>query len=162
VSHPHAMNAHLTYPARAGMPSVDLYWIDGGLKPPRPKEFDEDGLDFEPDGLMFVGDYGKILCEFEGGSPKLIPASKNKSYVKPPAMIERSKGHFADWIAAIRGGKPARCTFDSAAPITEALNLAVIAMRTQKKLTWDPVKFTTNNEEANKLLKPSYRPGWEI
>jgi predicted dehydrogenase len=162
VSHPHAMNAHFAFPSRAGMPPVDLYWIDGGLKPPRPKEFDEEGLDFEEDGLMFVGDYGKILCEFEGGNPKLIPASKNKSYIKPPVMIERSKGHFADWIAAIRGGKPARCTFDSAAPITEALNLAVVAMRTQKKLIWDSVNLKTNNEEANKLLKPSYRPGWEL
>jgi predicted dehydrogenase len=162
VSHPHAMNAHLTFPARAGMPPVDLYWSDGGLKFPRPKEFSEDGLEFEPDGLLFVGDYGKILCEFEGGNPRLIPASKNKSYIKPPAMIERSKGHFADWIAAVRGGKPARCTFDSAAPITEALNLAIIAMRTQKKLTWDPVSFTTNNDEANKLLKPAYRQGWEL
>ena len=48
------MNAHFTFPARAGMPQVELYWIDGGMKPPRPKEFDEDGLDFDPDGLMFV------------------------------------------------------------------------------------------------------------
>jgi predicted dehydrogenase len=162
VSHPHAMNAHLTFPARAGMPQVELYWIDGGLKPPRPKEFDEDGLDFDPDGLMFVGDYGKILCDFEGGSPRLIPASRNKTYLRPPAMIERSKGHYADWIAAARGGKPARCTFESAAPITEALNLAVVAMRIGKKLTWDPVNFKTNSEEANKLLKPGYRPGWEL
>jgi predicted dehydrogenase len=162
VSHPHAMNAHFTFPARAGMPAVDLYWIDGGIKPPRPKEFDEDGIDFTPDGLMFVGDYGKILCEFHGGNPVLIPASANKGYIRPPATIERSKGHIEDWIGACRGGKPARCTFESAAPVTEALNLGVIAMRTGKKLTWDPVKMQTNNEEANKLLKPDYRPGWEI
>ncbi len=162
VSHPHAMNAHLTFPSRAGMPPVELYWIDGGLKPSRPKEFDEDHLDFEPDGLMFVGDYGTILCEFDGSSPRLIPASKNKSYMKPPALIERSKGHYADWIAAIKGGKPARCTFESAAPITEALNLAVVAMRTGKKLTWDAANMKTNDDEANKLIKPSYRPGWEL
>ena len=162
VSHPHAMNAHLTFPARAGMPQIELFWIDGGMKPTRPEEFDEDRLDFEPDGLMFVGDYGKILSEFDGTNPKLIPASKNKNYIKPPAIIERSKGHYADWIGAIRGGKPARCTFESAAPITEALNLAVIAMRTGKKLLWDPVNLKTNNEEANKLIKPYYRPGWEI
>ena len=77
-------------------------------------------------------------------------------------MIERSKGHYLDWIEACRGGKKARCTFESAAPITEALNLGIIAMRTRKRLTWDPVGFKTNNEEANKLLKPSYRAGWEI
>ena len=136
--------------------------IDGGMKPFRPKEFDEDGLDFDPDGLIFVGDYGKILCEFDGSNPRLIPASRNKSYIKPPRMIERSKGHYEDWIEAIRGGKPARCSFETSAPVTEALNLAVIAMRTGKKLTCDPAGMKTNNEEANKLIKPSYRPGWQL
>jgi hypothetical protein len=161
VSHPHAMNAHFTFPARAGMPPVELYWSDGGIKPARPKELEE-GMDLEEDGLLFVGDYGKILCEFHGGKPKLIPASRQKDYVKPPEMIERSRGHYEDWIVACRGGKPARCPFESAAPITVALNLGVVAMRTGKKLTWDPVNEKTNNEEANKLLKPSYRAGWEI
>jgi predicted dehydrogenase len=162
VSHPHAMNAHFSYTGRAGMPPVELYWSDGGIRPPRPRELDEDGVNLDNEGLLFVGDYGKILCDFQGSDPKLIPASSNKIYVKPPETIERSKGHYLDWIAACRGGKPARCTFESAAPITEALNLAVIAMRTGKKLTWDPVNGITNNEEANKLLKPSYRAGWEL
>jgi hypothetical protein len=153
------MNAHFTFPARAGMPAVDLYWMDGGMKFPRPKEFDEDGLEFGGEGLLFVGDYGKILCEFQGRNPRLIPASMNKSLIKPPETIERSKGHIPDWIEACRGGKPARCTFESTAPITETLNLGVIAMRTRKRLVWDPVNMKTNNEDANKLLKPTYRPG---
>jgi hypothetical protein len=136
--------------------------VDGGMKFSRPKEFIEDNIEFDGDGLLFVGDYGKILCEFHGGNPRLIPASRNKGFIKPPQMIERSKGHYEDWIEAARGGKKARCTFESAAPITEALNLAIIAMRTGKRLTWDPVAFKTNNDEANKLLKPTYRQGWEI
>ena len=162
VSHPLAMNAHFTFPARAGMPPVDLFWIDGGLKPPRPGEFEVDGIDFDADGLLFVGDYGKILCDFEGGKPRLIPASTDKAYIRPPASILRSKGHYQDWFIAMKGGPAPRCTFDLAVPITEALNLAVISMRTGKKLAWDPVKMTTNVEEANKLLKPSYRSGWEL
>jgi predicted dehydrogenase len=162
VSHPHAMNAHFSFPARAGMPPVELYWIDGGLKPPRPEEFEEDGIEFDPDGLMFVGDYGKILCEFHGGNPRLIPASRNKNYIKPPETIERSKGHIEDWVDACRGGKPGRSNFEISAPITEALCLGVIAMRTGKKLLWNPSAMTTNNEEANKLIKPFYRPEWEL
>ncbi len=162
VSHPHAMNAHFTFPARAGMPAVDLYWIDGGMKFSRTKELEEDGIEFAPEGLLFVGDYGRILCSFQGGYPKVFPSSLNKDLIKPPQMIERSKGHIPDWIEACRGGIKARSTFESAAPITEALNLGIIAMRTRKRLTWDPVGFKTNNEEANKLLKPSYRAGWEI
>lgn len=162
VSHPHAMNANFHYPARAGMPPVVIHWMDGGLKPMKPAAFYEDNLEFEPDGLLFVGDYGSILCDFEGGNPRLIPSQVQKGFLKPEPMIERSKGHFADWIAAARGGKPARCTFESAAPITEALNLGVVAMRTGKTLDWDPVSRTTGSAEADKLLKPTYRAGWEI
>ena len=162
VSHPHAMSAYFTFPARAGMPEVKLYWVDGGLKFPRPKEFDEEGLAFDNEGLLFAGDYGKILCDFQGRNARLIPASRNKSLVKPPATIERSKGHYMDWIEACRGGKKARCTFESAAPITETLNLGIVAMRTGKRLIWDATNLKTNDEEANKLLKPSYRAGWEL
>jgi predicted dehydrogenase len=162
VSHPHAMNAHFTFPARAGMPEVDLYWTDGGMKFARPKEFFEDNLEFTPDGLLFVGDYGKILCGFQGNNPRVLPLSRNNSMPRPPETIERSKGHYADWIEACRGGKKARCTFESAAPVTEALTLGIIAMKTGKRLTWDPAAFKTNNEEANKLLKPTYRAGWEL
>jgi predicted dehydrogenase len=162
VSHPLAMSAHFTFPARAGMPAVELHWIDGGLKFQRPKEFDEDDMNYMQEGLMFVGDYGKIICGFQGNGPRLIPSSRHKAYMKPPQVIERSKGHYEDWIDACRGGKPARCTFESAAPITETMNLGIIAMRTRKSLVWDPVKMTTGDDEADKLLKPTYRPGWEI
>jgi len=162
VSHPHAMHADFRFDARAGMPPVVIHWMDGGLKPTRPKEFEEDNINFAPDGLMFVGDYGTILCGFQGDNPKMIPASRQKNYLKPAPMIERSKGHYEDWIAACRGGKPARCTFDATAPLTEALTLGVIAMRTRKKLIWDPVKRTTGSEDADKLLKPTYRAGWEL
>jgi predicted dehydrogenase len=161
LSHPLAMNAHFTYPARAGMPAVELFWSDGGIRPPKPDELSDDE-ELDGDGILFVGDYGKIVCEFHGGNPRIIPETRNKNYVKPPEIIERSIGHYEDWIAACQGGKPARCTFESAVPITEALNLGIIAMRTRKKLSWDPATMKTNNEEANKLLKPSYRAGWEI
>ncbi|NEW84650.1 MAG: gfo/Idh/MocA family oxidoreductase, partial [Mariniphaga sp.] len=39
--------------------------------------------------------------------------------------------------------------------------LGNIAYRTGKKLVWDGVKFT-NDEEANKYLIPSYREPWKL
>jgi predicted dehydrogenase len=162
VSHPLSMTAHFTFPSRAGMPPVDLFWYDGGIRPALPKELEADGKELDHEGLLFVGDYGKIICGFQGHKPRLIPDSLNKSYIKPPQMIERSKGHYEDWIQACKGGAPARCTFNSADPITETLCLGILAMRTGKKLSWDPEKLLTNSEDANKLIKPFYRPGWEL
>jgi len=58
---------------------IQLY--DGGLKRRAPEEMEEniplkgDGEE-EDEGLLFIGDRGKILCAFNGGNPKLIPRSK--------------------------------------------------------------------------------------
>jgi hypothetical protein len=41
--------------------------------------------------------------------------------------------------------------------------LGVIALRHEGKLEYDPDKMRiTNNNEANKLLKPTFRKGWEF
>ena len=46
----------------------------------------------------------------------------------------------------------------------EAVTLAAIALRVPyKRLLWDAQKMEfTNSEEANKLVRREYRPGWEI
>jgi hypothetical protein len=41
--------------------------------------------------------------------------------------------------------------------------LGVIALRHEGKLEYDPGQMRiTNNGEANKLLKPAFRKGWEF
>jgi len=148
VSHPRAMTACFKFPQRAlGFPELELYWYDGGIKPARPLELDEDGLNLPVEGTLFVGDNGKMLADFTGEDPRLLPLSKNKSYARPSASIPRSKGHMEDWIEACKGGPKPRAHFGFAATVTESLCLAVIAMRTGKKLVWDAEKMTTNVSE---------------
>src|SRR5579871_4224392 len=76
-SYPLASIIRYDFPARAEMPPLKFTWYDGGLKPPRPEEL-EDGRPFkgageEDEGLLFLGDHGKILCGFNGRQPVLIP-----------------------------------------------------------------------------------------
>jgi len=162
VSHPKAMTAHFSYPARGEMPPVEIFWSDGGIKPLLPEELEKDGKVLSPDGMMLVGDYGKIIAAFHGSNPRLIPEDRNKTFTPPPPTIERSGDHIRDWINACKGGKQGRANFEFAAPLTEALNLAIIAMRTEKKLYWDADKMLTNSDDANKLIKPEYRQGYEL
>ena len=79
------------FPARGSMPPVKFNWYDGGLKPPRPDELEEVRTltheDEEGEGLLFVGDRGKILCGFNGSNPKLIPQSKMDAFVQPPKTL---------------------------------------------------------------------------
>ena len=164
VAHPRAMTAFFKFPERsAEFPAVSLFWYDGGLKPVKPQELDKDDLDLPDEGILFVGDKGKILTAFHGSSPRLIPQVQDKAYTKPEPSIPRSRGHIEDWIDACKGGPQPRANFEFAAPFTESLCLAIIAMRTRKKIEWDAENMKiTNVTEANKYIKPDYREGWEL
>ena len=116
-----------------------------------------------PDGALFIGDKGMITTGTYGEQTRLVPAEKMKDYRFPPPLLTRSPGHYRDWIRACKGGEPACSNFEVAAPFTEWMLLGVIALRVEGKLEYDPVKMRfTNNSEANKYLKPTFRKGWTL
>ncbi len=96
-TYPNASLINFNFPQRGDMPPVKFTWYDGGLKPPRPEELEADrpftmeGEDGE-EGLLFVGDKGKILCGFNGAKPRLIPDAKMKAFQPPP---NRHRNSFA-------------------------------------------------------------------
>jgi hypothetical protein len=117
----------------------------------------------QPDGSLFVGDKGMLTTGTYGDVTRLIPVEKMKDYRMPPPLLTRSPGHMRDFIRACKGGDPACSNFDVAAPFVEWMLLGVIALRHEGKLEYDPEKMRfTNNNEANKLLKPIFRKGWEF
>jgi Oxidoreductase family, NAD-binding Rossmann fold/Oxidoreductase family, C-terminal alpha/beta domain len=116
-----------------------------------------------PDGSLFMGDKGMLTTGTYGDVTRLIPIEKMKDYRMPPPLLTRSPGHMRDFIRACKGGDPACSNFDVAAPFVEWMLLGVIALRHEGKLEYDPEKMRiTNNVEANKLLKPNFRKGWEF
>lgn len=116
-----------------------------------------------PDGSLFIGEKGMITTGTYGEQTRLVPMEKMKDYRFPPPLLTRSPGHYRDWIRACKGGDPACSNFDVAAPFTEWMLLGVIALRVDGKLEWDASKMRfTNNSEANKYLKPTFRKGWSL
>jgi len=116
-----------------------------------------------PDGSVFIGDKGLMTTGTYGEVTRLLPVEKMKDYRMPPPMLTRSPGHMRDFIRACKGGDPACSNFDVAAPFVEWMLLGVIALRHEGKLEYDPDKMRiTNNAEANKLLKPILRKGWDF
>jgi hypothetical protein len=116
-----------------------------------------------PDGSLFIGDKGMLTTGTYGEVTRLLPVEKMKDYRMPPPMLTRSPGHMRDFIRACKGGDPACSNFDVAAPFVEWMLLGVIALRHEGKLEYDPDKMLiTNNKEANKLLKPTFRKGWDF
>jgi len=116
-----------------------------------------------PDGSLFIGDKGLLTTGTYGEVTRLLPVEKMKDYHMPAPLLTRSPGHMRDFIRACKGGDPACSNFDVSAPFVEWMLLGVIALRNEGKLEYDPEKMRiTNNTEANKLLKPNFRKGWEF
>jgi predicted dehydrogenase len=116
-----------------------------------------------PDGSLFVGDKGMLTTGTYGDQTRLIPVEKMKDYQVPPPLLTRSPGHMRDFIRAAKGGDPACSNFDVAAPFVEWMLLGVIALRYEGKIEYDTEKMhITSHAEANKLLKPTFRKGWEF
>lgn len=162
---PSACVVHYEFHPPAHAQPIRLHWYDGGILPPRPDEL-EDDRDLDPeDGIIFVGERGKMLVEGWGGErPRLIPESRDKAYRRPPKTLPRSIGHHAEWIQACKTGSATRSNFDFAGPLTEAVLLGSVCVRLGgQKLYWDSANMkVTNVPEANEFLHYKYRQGWEL
>ena len=165
---PVASNIHFDFLARGEMPPVRLTWYDGGLRPPGPAEMDE-GREMSAgnEGLMFVGDDGKILCGFNGRNPRLIPKSRMTAYKQPSPTPPRSIGHEREWIEACKGNGRPGANFEFSGPVTEALLLGNVALRAGERVLWDSAKLevsnqTSNPTSANRLLRRKYRGDWSL
>ncbi len=175
---PLASTVHYEFAARGDMPAVTLHWYDGGMVPARPPELEAGRELSREDGLIFVGDKGKMYVEGWGGnSPRLIPESKMQAYERPPKTLPRSAGHHAEWIKACKQGTgspthnsalgsptPTRSSFDFAGPLTEAVLLGTVCVRMGgRTLHWDSKNLkVTNLSEANQYLHYEYREGWTL
>jgi len=116
-----------------------------------------------PNGSLFMGDKGMLTTGTYGEVTRLLPVEKMKDFKMPPPLLTRSPGHMRDFIRAAKGGDPACSNFDVSSPFVEWMLLGVIALRHEGKLEYDPEKMRiTNNADANKLLKPMFRKGWEF
>ena len=153
------------FPARGDLPPVKLVWYDGNKAPPRPPELEE-GRQWGNNGILLVGDKGKIL---HGDTPRIIPEAKMKEFKRPDPSLPRIEGkspddkHHNDWFAACRGERPASSNFDFAGPLAEAALVGNVAIRVGKKIEWDgPAMKAKNCPEADKFIHREYRKGWSL
>jgi len=160
---PAAAMYHYVFPRRGERPPVDVFWYDGGLRPPRPACLEPERELPPAGGSLIVGEDGAILSGVWSGSPRIIPEEKMRQYQPPRPSIARSRGHHRDWIEACKGGPPASSNFDYAARLTEIVLLGVVALRTGATIYWNgPEMKATNAPEAQTLIRGYFRKGWEI
>ena len=130
---------HVRIRARRRSAPVTLTWYQGANKPAIWKE---KGIPQWSNGVLFVGDKGMVLADYEKHA--LLPEdtfkdsfgrSVHSKIARPPR----------EWIHACKTGAPTTCNFQYAGWLTEANHLGNVAYRVGKKLGWDAkaMKATT-------------------
>ena len=80
-----------------------MTWYDGGLMPPTPAEMPA-GQRLPDNGVLYVGSKGKMYHGSHGGMPQLLPGALQEQAKAVPKTMERSPGHYEEWVLACKGG----------------------------------------------------------
>jgi len=172
-SFPTACTVRFKFAARGNMAPLDLFWYDGGMRPRIPEELEAEGRDLPAEGILFVGDQGKIIAGFTGRNPQIYPKSRSEYLTQQNTSPQtggrggrgdrRSAERDEAWVKAIKGGPQPPSSFLNAGPISEAVCLYAVALRTGRKVLFDSESMKiTNIPDANKYLVREYRKGWEL
>jgi hypothetical protein len=166
-SFPMASSVRFKYPANGSRPAIDLVWYDGGMRPPIPMELLTENKELPAEGMMFVGDKGKILAGFNVQAPKVISGKKMDEPSQATAdnrnQVQRTTDALSLFVDACKTGKQYPGSFPEAEYLTEAINLYAVALRSGKLLKYDSASHSiTNVPDANKYLSREYRSGWEL
>jgi hypothetical protein len=110
---------------------------------------------------LLVGTEGVLLNPHNGSTPVLFPQDKFINYKIPEF---EAGNHYTSFVVACLGGAKTESHFAQTGPMTEAIILGTVAIRVPDTLLkWDfeKMKFT-NNRDAEKYLRRSYRKGWRV
>ena len=164
-SFPMASMVRFKYPANGNRPPVDLCWYDGGMRPQIPEKQLTENKELPEEGMMFVGDNGKILAGFNVQNPQIIAGKKMdapKANADDRDQVAMTSAALPLFVEACKTGKQYAGNFSEAEYLTEAVNLYAAALRSNKLLKYDAASQSiTNAKDANAYLRREYRKGWE-
>ena len=162
-TYPVAAIIYYEFPARGNLPPVKMTWYDGGLMPPAPAELPA-GQRLPDNGVLYVGSKGKMYHSSHGGMPQLLPASLHEAAKAVPKTMERSPGHYEEWVQGCKSGKQPVASFAYSGPMTEIVLLGVLSLRAPgTRLEWNSEELKVKNApELNQYVHTEYRKGWSL
>lgn len=111
-------------------------------------------------GVEFVGTNGTLVANREGW--EVYPLQGKCEAAKCSPDYQDLPLHHKDFYNCMRSRKmETACTIDNGAMCAKYAHLGNISARVGSALVYDNDKQSFNNKEANKLIKPEYRKGWE-
>jgi len=150
-------------PANDWRRAIRVSWYQGGAMPESPVGYvDLNKIDH---GALFEGTKGALVSGFEYRA--LIPGRNQAdlTYYKsrPKEKLIPPLGNFQrQWINACKTDLKTSCDFDYGGKMIETMLLGLVAYRVGKKISYDGAAGVTDDEQANALLRRTYRPGWTL
>lgn len=161
---PVRLETHFDFPANDWRPGIRVSWYQGGAMPESPvKYIDLKRIDH---GALFEGTLGALVADFN--SRAIYPAGNKADFTsyKPRTKdtLLPPLGQFQkEWIDAAKGNLKTTCNFEYSGNMTETLLLGLVAYRVGRKIAYDGAAGrVTDNPEADKLLRRTYRTGWTL
>jgi predicted dehydrogenase len=118
----------------------------------------------EPRGIRFEGTDGWIFIYIHGGELAAEPASLLREVIEPGEIhLGRSLSHYHDFVQAVKTRGTPKAPAETGHRTASMCHLGNIAMRTGRKLQWDPaLERFVNDDEANRMLHPTVRGAWHV
>ena len=112
-------------------------------------------------GVEFVGTKGTLVANREGW--EVYPLNGQCEAAKCTPDYQDLPMHLGNFFSCMRERKmDTACTIDNGAMCAKYAHLGNISARVGSALVYDNEKQRFDNKEANKLIKPTYRKGWEF
>ncbi|MDE0839005.1 MAG: Gfo/Idh/MocA family oxidoreductase [Kiritimatiellae bacterium] len=173
VAFPLNTQLSMHFPARGeGMPALDMTWRDGqNCRPDVPEQYwdkDGNGTPVAPK----LGGAGTVIYRADekfamtrgshSGASRIIPRDQFEANYETLKAAPQGTDHHRSFIQACLGNGKTRSPFSVSGDLTKVLVLGTICQYLNAELTFDPVKQRfVGNEEANAMLNPPARAGWE-
>lgn len=169
---PSAQVVKYVFPARdnmpkVGMPEVEVWWYDGGLKPTRPAGLPE-GVELNDEGgcVIFHGTKDTLICGCYGVRPYLV-SGRNPEV--PDVLRKVETSHQMDWVRACKEDPSVRVKtasdFSEAGPLNEMVVMGVLAVRLQslnRELEWDGENMRFTNIPKDATIQSVIEDGFHV
>jgi hypothetical protein len=113
-------------------------------------------------GIRFVSDDGRWIfvsrSKITASSPNILTDPLPSDAVR----LYHSDNHMRNFLECVKTRKTTICPAEVGFRSVTVCHIGVIALRTGKKLKWDPVAERFDDDEANKMLSRPMRSPWKI
>jgi predicted dehydrogenase len=113
-------------------------------------------------GIKFEGEDGKWIFVDRGHIRASDPQLLKEPLPKDATRLYVSNNHMGNFMECLRSRKRPICDVEIGHRSVTVCHIGVIALRTGKKLKWDPAKEQFEDEEGNRYLSREMRAPWKI